>query len=271
MKGNLSSKMWRVRQTIPKKVFDASIMDYFDDYDAELVGLGGSAAVLAIDSSFVIKVFADGHERTQDLAREVQIFEQLNIGQSSPSIVQYFQQFGRGIVMERLERTLRQQLSSGLVPRAVADRWTLQICQGLKFLHACGIFHGDLGCQNILIDAGEDAKICDFAGSKIGNEDAWIRYQVRCQHPKYEGQQPNVATEIFAFGSVIFEIATTKQPYESLPDSSVRKKFAEGCFPLDMISASDVRDLVERCWRGKYGDVSTISKELSSRWNGLLA
>lgn len=234
----------------------------FDDYDAQLVCLGGSAAVLAINAKFVIKLFADGPKPARDLYRELQIFEELDVAERSPYIVQFLGQWDTGIVLERLEMTLRHRLNRPNVTIESEDQWISEVCLGIEFLHSKNILHGDVGCQNILIDSRGHAKLCDFAGSKIGNENAWVRYQVRNQHPEYLGDQPTVETEIFALGSVIFEIASHRPPYEKLLDSAVQKKYEAEDFPLEEIPRTAVREIVEGCWKSTYVQVSEICDEL---------
>lgn len=250
---------------ISKQPFNDSVMDEFDDYDAELVGQGASAAVLGINKDLVIKVFANSPDRTRDLDREVQIFKKLSDPIPSDRIVHFVATWNRGIIMERLQMTLRYRLSLLDVAVELEDRWTLEVSEGLEFLHSKDIIHGDLGCQNVLIDSKDHAKICDFAGSRIEDEVAWARYQVRYQHPRYVGKQPNVVTDIFALGSVIFEIATLRPPYERLLDTVVQERFLAGEFPLEAIDRPEIQEVVERCWNGTYVQVSDICQEMRRR------
>ena len=247
----------------PQRSFDLALMDDFDDYEADLIGAGGSAMVMAINRFWVIKSFANGHDRTQDLQREVKIYEQLKSAKGSPRVVKYVATWGRGIIMERLEMTLRQRLRLPDIDVGCRNRWMLEVCEGISFLHSEGIVHGDIGCQNTLIDRDGHAKICDFAGSKTRDEDSWICYQVRSQHPKYIGKQPNYKTELFALGSALFEIETLRQPYEKLPDSVVQMRFEQGKYPLNEIGRPRVREVVERCWKGKYSTVVELNEDLA--------
>lgn len=79
---------------------------------------------------------------------------------------------------------LRQRLRSPVEETDLENQWMLGIAEGLQFLHAQGVLHGDVRCQNILIDRSQQAKLCDFAGSKIEDKDAWIHYHIRNRHPK---------------------------------------------------------------------------------------
>lgn len=158
--------------------------------------------------------------------------------------------------------TLRQRLRSLVEETDLENQWMLGIAEGLQFLHAQGVLHGDVGCQIILIDRSQQAKLCDFAVSKIEDKGAWIHYHIRNRHPKYEQSQPTVITELFSLGSVFFEIVTRRQPYEHLPDLFVVKKFAIGDFPIHEIARMDIRSIIERCWSSRYIEVSEVRRQL---------
>jgi serine/threonine protein kinase len=237
--------------------------------NAKSLGHGGSGTVFEIDAERVIKVFADDEEGQMDLSREKEIFDKLQSGGGSAHVVKFMEQHGSGLVLERHVMTLRQRLKK-LQPSSkhpFAPQWALQSCEGLSFLHENGVYHADVGCQNILLDDEGNVKICDFAGSKIFfpiEKDAWISYEPRSQHPEFSGQQPTVLTEIFAFGSVLFEIWTSRPPYVDQPTPEVRKKFIAGDFPLAEVKDIKMRKIIGKCWKGNYTVVSEILAELKS-------
>lgn len=255
----LSTSPSRSPETIPKDSWKRG----FSFIGATSVGHGGSGSVFAIDSARVIKVFSRDDEGQMDLERERAIYERLQSGgRLSPYILTFYEEWASGLVLERLHSTLRQHLAQ--LPRfatsSSASQWIEESCNGLAFLHENGVFHSDIGCQNILLGTDNHAKLCDFAGSKIGDEDAWISYEVRSQHPDYIGKQPTEETEIFALGSVIFEIWTCRPPYASDPDPVVREKFSACEFPLSFIEEVSVREIVRRCWSSDYRSVAEVCK-----------
>jgi serine/threonine protein kinase len=174
----------------------------FDSYDAPSIGRGSSGSILAINKSLVIKVFADDEEGQMDLERETSIYEILQADTRSPYIVHFIEQWHFGIVMERLDYSLRvylRQKPTHSVQKALS--WVHDACKGLDFLHSKGIMHGDVGCHNFLINGKQHLKLCDFAGSKREGETARICYEVRGQHPDYQSGQPTRVTELFALVS----------------------------------------------------------------------
>jgi serine/threonine protein kinase len=245
----------------------------FSFYDAATVGHGSSSTVLEIDEKWVIKVFAEDEDGIQDLERERAIYEKLQKHGDPDCIVTFVEEWEFGLVLERLSSTLRCRLRKMQQPTEcyLADQWTREVCGGLAFLHGNGIMQGDIGCHNILIDNSGHVKLCDFAGSKMEDEKAWICYEVRSQHPDYRGEQPTLLTEIFALGSCIFEIYTTRPPYVFESDAVVRQKYQKRDFPLSSIDQPKMRRIVENCWLGLYLEVSSISKDLKYAKKGFQA
>jgi len=89
-----------------------------------------------------------------------------------------------------------------------------------------------------------------------------VAYEIRSQHWRYSGQQPTITTEIFAIGSLLFEIWTSKPPYAAEPDSVVKEKFRVGEFPIDSISNPSMKAIIQRSWLGIYSTVSEICEDL---------
>ena len=90
------------------------------------------------------------------------------------------------------------------------------IAQGIRFLHAASpqIVHSDLKASNILVDARMRAKVADFGLSQKRNIGAagtpfWLAPEV------LRGETGNTtASDAYAFGIVIYEIYSRKEPYE---------------------------------------------------------
>jgi serine/threonine protein kinase len=234
---------------------------------AATIGRGASGTVFIINNKWVIKVFGREAEGQSHLAREKEIFDKLQSQEASEYVIHCKEQWASGLVLERLDKTLRALLKTfsqldSETQHPLALTWSLECCKGFAFLHDNDIIHGDIGCQNVMVSADGHAKLCDFAGSKIGQKDASVAYEIRSQHPRYSGQQPSITTEIFAIGSLLFEIFTTKPPYAAEPGSVVKEKFRTGEFPIDSIKDSSMKEVIKKCWSGDYNKVSDICERL---------
>jgi serine/threonine protein kinase len=102
----------------------------------------------------------------------------------------------------------------------------LDIALGLSVLHGCGIVHGDLKSENVLIFAehsGPVAKLCDFGCSVIdpkafrklvGGSEPW-----NCPEWKDTILKENLPlTDVYSFGLLFWRtLSESSRPFEGLP------------------------------------------------------
>lgn len=238
----------------------------FDIYDARCLGTGSSGSVFVYSEEHVIKVFSDDIEGQKDFDREREIFKDLKSQPPSRYIVQFVVAWPDGLILERLCSTLRFQLRDNKQHITVDTRmcWIVEAQRALEFLHEKGIMHGDVGCHNYLVNKHGHIKLCDFAGSMRKWETTRVCYEVRGQHPEYRIGEATPKTEIFALGSTIFEIYTSRAPYLEDTDDVVMDKYNDGDFPLSELECPTVRAIVQKCWKSEYVEVSDIDVDLKN-------
>ncbi|HVT04088.1 MAG TPA: protein kinase [Thermoanaerobaculia bacterium] len=129
------------------------------------------------------------------------------------------------IVSELLEgSTLRERLP--LTHRKALD-YALQIAAGLAAAHERGIIHRDLKPENIFVTTDERVKLLDFGLAKLlpdsTNDSATVERltspgmilgTVAYMAPEQvRGQQIDTRSDIFSFGTVLFEMLTSSHPF----------------------------------------------------------
>ncbi|CAG8669994.1 9960_t:CDS:2, partial [Acaulospora morrowiae] len=103
----------------------------------------------------------------------------------------------------------------------------LDICQGLVFLNAIGIYHHDIRCENILMTTKWKPKIANFTFAKgvkgvtseINHQGSlnWmapemmVKYRYKNLHTKYPYTP---GCEIFSFGMLLWELRYERIPYK---------------------------------------------------------
>ncbi|OWZ01048.1 TKL protein kinase [Phytophthora megakarya] len=122
------------------------------------------------------------------------------------------------VISERLsENSLTQSIdaNSGMVWQNLLD-----VALGLNYLHSQNIIHGDLKCNNIVVDGS--AKICDFGLTSIPNYD--VATSIRWKAPELlRGEQPSFASDIYSLGMCIIEAITGEVPWtSSISDEEVK-------------------------------------------------
>ena len=84
-------------------------------------------------------------------------------------------------------------------------------------IHGKNIVHADVGSHNLLLDGSGHIKYIDFAGSGIDGEPALVCYEW-CSFRPTPSSMPDIQTDIFAFGSMLFEIESGNLPYQELEE-----------------------------------------------------
>ncbi len=145
------------------------------------------------------------------------------------------------LVMEYVEgETLAQRLMKGPLPIDQALKYAIEIADALDKAHRKGITHRDLKPGNIMLTKS-GAKLLDFGLAKLKQEGASARSLSqlstrRAQSPQkerivgtlqymapeqLEGKEADARTDIFAFGAVVYEMATGKRAFEGKSQASV--------------------------------------------------
>jgi eukaryotic-like serine/threonine-protein kinase len=145
------------------------------------------------------------------------------------------------LVMEYLEgETLGQRLKKGPLPLEQVLRYAIEIADALDKAHRKGITHRDLKPGNIMLTRS-GAKLLDFGLAKLRQASSseaplsqlpteksdvtatgTILGTLQYMAPEQlEGREADARTDIFAFGVVIYEMATGKKAFEGKSQASV--------------------------------------------------
>ncbi|KAF9641818.1 kinase-like protein, partial [Thelephora ganbajun] len=105
------------------------------------------------------------------------------------------------------------------------------VTRGLRYLHKCGIVHGDLKGTNILIKNGATPQACisDFGFSTLTPtmsfvmpasmdecKGTWSHMAPELLHPEKFGLRDGRVSkqaDIYAFGMVVYEVLTGRFPF----------------------------------------------------------
>ncbi|MCC6539288.1 MAG: serine/threonine-protein kinase [Bryobacterales bacterium] len=123
------------------------------------------------------------------------------------------------IVMELVEGlTLRELSSSGRAPLDKVLHWYAQLANALAVAHRSQLIHGDLKPENAMVRDDGYVKLLDF-GLAIGTGPGPRASQpltgtLRYLSPEqYLGEPASQASDIFAFGVMLYELATGQYPF----------------------------------------------------------
>jgi eukaryotic-like serine/threonine-protein kinase len=131
------------------------------------------------------------------------------------------------LTMEFLEgETLTERLRRGRLPEEKARTIGQQICAGLAAAHRNQVIHGDLKSSNVILTKAPDgstrAVITDFGLARHPETtQQTVRSGDMAGTPDYmapelwKGERATVATDIYALGVILYELATGHGPFAS--------------------------------------------------------
>ncbi len=273
---------------------------FFGEYTiVERLGEGGMGSVYlaeqnAIDQRIAIKVLhaesAENDEIIQRFHREAKVISML----THPNIVRVFI-FGRTdddllfLAMEHVDGVeLRERMTpSEPLDEMIAIKIMKQVCSAVAEAHDLGIIHRDLKPENILLTEfrGDDnyVKILDFGIAKIkrpGGEKGPQLTQAGIVHgtPEYlspeqaQDQELDPRTDIYALGSILFEMMTGRVPFDSKKSVEIlrNKVYEEPPDPSEHASiAPTMEEIIMKAMakdrEDRYGDALEMFDELERR------
>nr|UDO46925.1 ser/thr kinase [Pandoravirus massiliensis] len=245
--------------------------DDIDLTEATVLGAGGYGVVYRTawrGTDVAVKIISDrngaaGGEARRAFADEVRVMCALR----HPNVVLFMAACTRPpkmcIVMEYMALgSLYDLLHNELVPEvphALVVKMAYQAAKGMHFLHSSGVVHRDLKSLNLLLDAKWNVKVSDFGLTRFKSDLAraagsdavqgtvqWLAPEVLEESAQVDYMQ----ADVYAFGIVLWEMATRSEPYAGMSPASIAVSVIrdDARPPLPTLAPADYVALVQECW-----------------------
>ena len=255
------------------------------------LGAGGMGEVYRakdtrLERTVAIKVLPDhlsSPEALQRFEREAKTISQL----SHPHICALYdvghQDGVEYLVMEFLEgETLADRLGRGSLPVEQAAKYGIQIAEALDRAHRAGVVHRDLKPANVMLTK-TGVKLLDFGLAKLSEPPAGVvsglSMQLTTPHgsnltaagtilgtfqymapEQLEGKEADARTDIFAFGSVLYEMVTGRKAFAGASQASliasILEKQPEPVTAIQPMAPAALDHVVRKC----------LAKDPEERW-----
>jgi len=199
----------------------------------ELLGKGGNAEVfLGINTNngklIAVKRVPLKHSDEASMRKYMALQEEIDVLKDfvHPNIVQYLStdqdETHFHLLLEFVPGgSIRHLLNNfGSLSEQVIVKYSVQIIEGLKYLHGRRVIHGDLKTANVLVTDKGEVKITDFgtakvlahegpvAGKTIAGTLLWMAPEL------FRGMSGTHACDVWSFGCCLLEMMTAKGPWD---------------------------------------------------------
>ena len=233
--------------------------------------------------------FASDEKRLARFEREAKLLASLN----HPNIAAIYgleQHEGtRFLVLELVEGdTLEDRIKQGPIPVEESLQLALQIAEALEAAHEKGVIHRDLKPANVKVTDDGTIKVLDFGLAKAFAEDesnanlsasptlsmaatqqgAILGTAAYMSPEQAKGRATDKRADIWAFGSVLYEMLTGRPAFDGEDVSEVLASVIKGATNLDVLPAIHpvVRTVLARCMekdpRKRFRDFGDVRVEL---------
>ncbi|EAY19955.1 TKL family protein kinase [Trichomonas vaginalis G3] len=147
------------------------------------------------------------------------------------------------------------------------------VAHAMKYLHSQGIVHRDLKSLNVLLDANDFPKVCDFGMSRTLPENGELMSgsvgTVQWMAPEVlKSERYTEKADVYSYGVLLWELLTGDSPFKKMRDVQVTiAVLSSNARPMMPPNPSRISKLIKICWDtdpDKRPDFETIAKILES-------
>ncbi|TVU50977.1 hypothetical protein EJB05_02376 [Eragrostis curvula] len=158
-------------------------------------------------------------------------------------------------------------------------KFAVDVCRGMCYLHERGIIHRDLKTANLLMDKDQVVKVADFGVARFQDQGGIMTAETgtyRWMAPEVINHQPyDNKADVFSFAIVLWELITSKIPYDTMTPLQAAVGVRQGLRPgLPRKAHPKLLDLMQRCWeadpsnRPTFPDILAELEDLLAKVQG---
>ena len=236
----------------------------------KLISVGIFSKVYLVDNLLIRKVPRDNdRDNVQAIRNEATIYALLGNDThivnclSAGQTVNYvdLEYYPRGDLKAYFER------NKGTITSAFRMRIARQVIEAVVVIHRKCIVHSDLALRQFLLDANDNARLSDFAAS--GYPGQWALGMECASHylPRDPDLPNTVDSDLFALGSVLYEVMAGETPYHGKSDKEIETLYKEENFPA--VNKFLCGNVIMGCWKREWRSAEEVLARYDEYTHGM--
>ncbi|KAI9475556.1 MAG: kinase-like domain-containing protein [Benjaminiella poitrasii] len=140
--------------------------------------------------------------------------------------------------------------SGGRCSEIRVNRWFRQLADAIKYCHMHSIVHRDLKLENILLDADDNVKICDFGFARFAQKNQYL--ETFCGSLSYSAPEvilrkkyTGPETDIWSLGVILYTLLAGEFPFDDDSEVMTQRKIVQAQYEMPFYFSSDLADLIQ--------------------------
>lgn len=160
---------------------------------------------------------------------------------------------------------------SGRCSETRVHKWFYQLTDAIKYCHTRGIVHRDLKLENILLDADDNVKICDFGFARFTQKNQYL--ETFCGSLSYSAPEvilrkkyTGPETDIWSLGVILYTLLAGEYPFDDDSEVMTQRKIVQAEYEMPFYFDEDLSDLIRQMLQLEPSERITIDGIIDHPW-----
>ncbi|CAO3656550.1 unnamed protein product [Mucor fragilis] len=150
-------------------------------------------------------------------------------------------------------------------------KWFRQLTDAIKYCHTRGIVHRDLKLENILLDADDNVKICDFGFARFTQKNQYL--ETFCGSLSYSAPEvilrkkyTGPETDIWSLGVILYTLLAGEYPFDDDSEIMTQRKIVQVDYEMPFYFSASLQDLIRHMLQANPADRLSIDAIVDHAW-----
>ncbi|KAI9357389.1 hypothetical protein BD770DRAFT_435541 [Pilaira anomala] len=150
-------------------------------------------------------------------------------------------------------------------------KWFRQLTDAIKYCHTRGIVHRDLKLENILLDAEDNVKICDFGFARFTQKNQYL--ETFCGSLSYSAPEvilrkkyTGPETDIWSLGVILFTLLAGEYPFDDDSEIMTQRKIVQVEYEMPFYFSTELSNLIRQMLQLEPSQRITIDNIVDHPW-----